>query len=153
MSSWTEISVPFIYFGSENPNVCDIQFQIVGPGTGLNAAPHAGSYFLIDDLAFTGTTDIPQGNSGEPLSFRLGQNFPNPFNPSTTIDFLLPARARARLVVYNTLGQEVAVLVNGELEFGIHSARFDATGLPSGIYFYRLTAGANMRTGKMNLLQ
>jgi hypothetical protein len=153
MSSWTEISIPFTYFSGENPDVCIIQFQIIGPGTGLEAFPHPGSYFLIDDLALTGATDIRQENSSEPLNFQLDQNFPNPFNPSTTIDFSLPARTRARLAVYNTLGQEVAVLVNGEMESGRHSVRFDATGLPSGTYFYRLTTGENMHTGKMNLLK
>jgi hypothetical protein len=153
MSSWTEISVPFIYFDSGNPDVCIIQLQIVGPGTGPDAAPHFGSYFLVDDLSLTGATDIGQAETSVPANFRLEQNFPNPFNPSTTIDFSLPARAQTRLAVYNTLGQEVAALVNGELESGRHSVRFDATGLPSGTYFYRLTAGANMHTGKMNLLQ
>jgi hypothetical protein len=153
LSSWTEISVPFIYYGGENPDVCIIQLQIIGPGTGQDAAAHIGSYFLVDDLTLSGVTDIGQQNTSEPVNFRLEQNYPNPFNPSTTIDFSIPVRAQTRLVVFNTLGEEVAVIVNGELESGKHSVRFNAAGLPSGTYFYRLIAGASMNTGKMNLLK
>ncbi len=149
--SWAQFSVPFTYQSSSTPDTCVMQFMIIGPGPAT--AYHLGSYFILDHLEFSGSTEIAEGIAGQPLDFRLEQNFPNPFNPSTTIDFSLPARAQTRLVVYNTLGQEVAVLVNGELESGMHSARFDAMGLPSGTYFYRLTAGANMHTGKMNLLK
>ncbi len=76
-----------------------------------------------------------------PEQFELRQNYPNPFNPSTTIEFNLPEEARVTLTIYNMLGQQVAYLLdNQELEDGEQSVEFDASNLPSGIYFYRITA-------------
>jgi hypothetical protein len=72
----------------------------------------------------------------------LNQNYPNPFNPNTTISFSLPHNAKAILKVYNILGQEVSVLLNGDVSAGSHSLSFNAAGLPGGIYFYRLKAKA-----------
>ncbi|GEM_PF-1933188 len=75
-----------------------------------------------------------------PEEFSLGRNFPNPFNPSTTITFTLPVDAVVSLDVFNVLGQRVALLVDGTMSAGYHSAVFDAWDLSSGMYFYRLTA-------------
>lgn len=68
----------------------------------------------------------------------LEQNYPNPFNPSTTISYALPHRSYVKLTVFNTLGQQAATLVNGEVEAGYHQVTFNAGGLASGVYFYRL---------------
>ncbi len=81
------------------------------------------------------------GEAGAPLSYGLFQNYPNPFNPSTTISFSLPRRLYVTLTVFNPLGQEVAELLNGEVDAGFHEARFNAAHLVSGVYFYRLSAG------------
>jgi hypothetical protein len=88
-----------------------------------------------------------------PSSFSLEQNYPNPFNPSTTIRFGLAGRARVTLSVFNMLGQRVATLVEGEREAGYHSVNFDASGLASGVYLYRLTAGEHVQARKLILLR
>jgi len=84
-----------------------------------------------------------------PQRYRLYQNYPNPFNPSTTIRFSLPQRSHVTLRVLDVLGREVATLVDGELNPGQHSVVFDAKNLPSGVYFYRLTAGPFVQQQKM----
>lgn len=96
----------------------------------------------------TGIEDeqIPQG-------FALEQNYPNPFNPSTTIRFTVPERGQVNLKVFNSLGQEIQTLVSGEREQGSYEVSFDASGLPSGLYFYRLQTGANVEVKKMVLLK
>jgi len=83
----------------------------------------------------------------------LEQNYPNPFNPSTVIRYALTHRTAVKLVVFNTLGQLVATLFDGELGPGFHEARFDASGLPGGVYFYRITADDFTQTKKLTLLK
>jgi hypothetical protein len=86
------------------------------------------------------------GGSETPHTFLLNQNYPNPFNPSTQIQYALPLRARVSLAVFNTLGQQVATLVDGTEETGYHEVRFDAANLATGVYFYRLRAHAEEGT-------
>ncbi len=86
-------------------------------------------------------------------SFQLKGNYPNPFNPTTTISYNLPADMPATLAVYNTLGEQVAVLAKGVQSAGEHTAVFDASRFASGIYYYRLTAGPSIATGKMMLVK
>ena len=88
---------------------------------------------------------------GFPGHFVLSQNYPNPFNPSTTIRYALPSRTYVTLTVFNTLGQQVATLAEGEQEPGYHETVFDASGLPSGVYLYRIQAGGFHQTRKLLL--
>jgi len=88
-----------------------------------------------------------------PVSYELGQNYPNPFNPTTNIKFSIPESGIVTLKVYNLLGQEVAVLLNGEKPAGNYEATFDASMLSSGIYFYTLEAKNFTSTRKMVLLK
>ena len=73
-----------------------------------------------------------------PTEFALLQNYPNPFNPSTTISFALPQQANVKLNIYNSLGEEVAELINENISAGNHQVTFDASNLTSGVYFYRM---------------
>jgi hypothetical protein len=85
--------------------------------------------------------------------FQLRQNYPNPFNPSTTIRYGLPNRSHVTLTVYSSLGQQVALLQNGELEAGYHEVKFDGNGLSSGVYFYTIEAGSFVQTRRLLLLR
>ncbi|RMF64571.1 MAG: T9SS C-terminal target domain-containing protein, partial [Bacteroidetes bacterium] len=98
-------------------------------------------------------TAIEQLTDVVPGAYRLAQNYPNPFNPVTTITFDLPRTTRARLDVYDVLGRTVAVLLDARLTPGTYAVTFDATALPSGVYFYRLTAGDVVRTRQMAVLK
>ncbi|HLX12460.1 MAG TPA: T9SS type A sorting domain-containing protein [Bacteroidota bacterium] len=88
-----------------------------------------------------------------PKIYALKQNYPNPFNPTTTIEYALPVSAHVSLSIYNLLGQEVATLVNGEQEAGYQSVTVNANNLPSGLYYYRLTAGAFTDVKKMMVVR
>ncbi len=85
-------------------------------------------------------TDVEEGHNELPVEFLLEQNFPNPFNPSTLINFQLPERSYVQLKVYDLLGEEVAVLVNEEREQGNYNEVFNGFNLPSGFYIYSLSA-------------
>ena len=87
------------------------------------------------------------------LSYTLDGNYPNPFNPSTEIRFTLPQAQRVTLVVYDLLGRVVARLLDGPLEAGQQRVRFNASGLASGMYLYRLQAGTFVETRRMVLLK
>ena len=89
----------------------------------------------------------------KPTEFRLDQNYPNPFNPSTTIRYGLPTRSYVTVSIFNTLGQKVATLLEGEQEAGYHDLRFEASELSSGMYLYRLTAGDFVQTRKLLLVR
>ncbi|MFH1009906.1 MAG: T9SS type A sorting domain-containing protein, partial [bacterium] len=89
----------------------------------------------------------------QPTVFTLQVNFQNPFNPTTTIKFDMASPARMQLKVFNTLGQEVATLVNGRLNAGSYAIPFDASELPSGVYIYRLSASGFTESRKMVVLK
>ena len=108
-------------------------------------------------FALKGTEEDQFGGS-IPGEFALSQNYPNPFNPTTTIGFTLPTAAHVSLDVYNMLGQRVRSLIDAEMEAGAHQVDWNSTdqnGHPvsSGVYFYRLVAGANVASRKMVLLK
>jgi hypothetical protein len=91
--------------------------------------------------------------AGMPEQFVLEANYPNPFNPTTTIGYALPEAAAVRLVVYDVLGREVAVLVDGVRPAGRHEATFGAGGLPTGVYLYQLQAGSFTQTRRMLMVK
>jgi Ca-activated chloride channel homolog len=108
--------------------------------------------FLIVEPTATGSTGVTPVN-GLPTTIALGQNYPNPFNPSTRIRYELPSELRVRLTVYDMLGRLVAVLEDGMRSAGVHEVEFDAAKLASGLYIYRLEAGAHVFVKSMMLLR
>jgi PKD repeat protein len=88
-----------------------------------------------------------------PTSIALKQNYPNPFNPTTVIEYQLPQSAQVRLQVYDMSGRQVAELVNEQISAGTHTINFDASNLSSGVYMYRLQAGATMLTRKLTVVK
>ena len=116
----------------------------------------SGLYILSGPPATTSDPPTPtavEEGDAIPIAYALQQNYPNPFNPSTEIHFDLSEAAKVQLVVYDVMGWEVARLVDGVLPAGQHRATWEATGLPSGTYLYRLTAGVFTETKAMTLLK
>lgn len=98
-------------------------------------------------------TGISNNNTGVPSGYRLGQNYPNPFNPVTIISFGLPVSSHVKIAVYDMLGREVSLLANSKFEAGNYTIDYNASGLPSGVYFYSLIAGEFSETKKMMIIK
>ncbi|MEP0546416.1 MAG: T9SS type A sorting domain-containing protein, partial [Rhodothermales bacterium] len=130
--------------GASNAKLAFVEITQVGGG----AARGAGG---ASDTAARGEKDDVEAST--PYTFALGQNYPNPFNASTAIDIELPEAAEVRLEVFNMLGQRVQVLADGSYEAGPHSFRFDANGLASGTYLYRITTPDNVSTRRMTVVK
>ena len=143
----TLTSVYANYAAASTPNVFMVAAQTKG----------GSAYLSLPDTAMVQSGQVTgvSGQSGVRSvgGFELDQNYPNPFNPTTTIRYGLPQSSPVTLVVYNTLGQRVATLVEGEQEAGYHEARFDGSGLASGVYLYRIRAGDFVRTRKLLLVR
>ncbi len=119
--------------------------------------PVAGkSYYRLKQIDFEGSSktypsvEVNFGNANE---YSIAQNFPNPFNPVTEINFSLEKSGYTTLKVYNILGSEVATLINGNLEAGKHSVQFDAKDLTSGVYLYTIKSNNYTATKKMILMR
>ncbi len=104
------------------------------------------------DGSFTYSKTI-EGNSAQPVQFKLDQNYPNPFNPSTTISYAIPTDNFVSIKMYNVLGNEVATLVNEVVTAGQHKINFNASKLSSGVYYYTINSGGFVDTKKLILLK
>lgn len=98
-------------------------------------------------------TPVSEDIPGVPEGFNLKQNYPNPFNPSTNIEFSIPEKMRVILKMFDFLGREAAILVEGELNAGTHKITWNAEKFASGVYFYQIRAGNITITRKMNLIK
>lgn len=110
---------------------------------------------LLDKLRMkypTGATSVSESGAAA-REYSLKQNYPNPFNPSTVIEFTLAKQEDVSLKVYDLLGREVAVLINGRLSEGVHKAIWNGSDNASGVYFYRLQSGSLIETRKMMLIR
>ncbi len=110
-------------------------------------SPQSQSLYWFGIL--TGVED----EEGIPEVFSLSQNYPNPFNPSTVIKYSLPEKSNVSIKIYDMLGQEVATLVNEVKNAGTYQVNFDASGLTSGMYIYKIQAGDYVSSKKMMLLK
>lgn len=110
---------------------------------------HQSEYMTYDQIV---TTDV-KTEATRPSNYSISQNFPNPFNPSTTIKYTLPEATNVNIKIFNVIGKEIASLVNEEKQAGNHQSEFNASNLPNGVYFYRIIAGKFSETKKMILLK
>jgi hypothetical protein len=134
---------------------CDIEKKngyITFANTGYFDSSWDGYDIIVANLANI-ITDIEYKENLIPSDYSLNQNFPNPFNPSTTIEFSLPKSEFVELKVYNILGKEVSTLVSNKLNQGNHTYQFDGNNLASGVYYYQLVAGQYREVKKMILLR
>ncbi len=120
--------------------------------------PYGSAVYVLSDSVIHMTYPVitavkPADSVPVPTHYSLSQNFPNPFNPSTTITYSLPREGHVRLVVYNVLGQRVMTLVDSEQASGTHDVIFNGSDLASGVYFYKLTAGPRILTNKMMMIK
>ena len=149
-------------------NLGEIAEVVIGLSAGmgnsnLNSITKLRENVIAADTSFLGLVESGQvhvvdvksilSENQNPDNFYLFQNYPNPFNPVTTINYQLTMNSFVTLKVYNTLGEEVAILVNGEKPTGKYEVTFDASELSSGIYFYRLKASSFIQSKKMILLK
>jgi len=123
--------------------------ELIAPGT---ASPRfiAGA---IDIGAFEYRPAVNVSVVAQPEGFALGQNYPNPFNPKTVVGSELPVASNVKLAIYDLLGREVAVLVNERRAAGSYQDSFDGSGLASGVYICRMTAGKFAQSRRMLLLR
>jgi hypothetical protein len=140
--------------GSDVPDTCAITITVVGPVTIGDF--HAGSFFLVDDLSLTDPVSVRETErlaSAGPYAFWLAQNYPNPFNAVTVIPFSVNRPGYVRLRVVDLSGREAAVLVDRFCDAGRFEARFDASGLASGVYFCDFRLGATRAMRKLLLVR
>lgn len=138
--NWTAITTPTIQ-----------DLNSIHSFDGVNAWAVGNLGIIITN--YSPSTGIHDENYSAPNQIILEQNYPNPFNPSTKISFNLPAREFVTLKIFNVLGNEVAILINDNLEAGLHEIPFNASGLNSGVYFYVISTKNFSSTRKMILLK
>ncbi len=126
--------------------VSEVRYETTNSAANVNEA--RGSADIAAQR--TGLTSV-QPEKAAPLQLALRQNYPNPFNPSTAITFTLPKQAKATLKVYNLLGKEVTTLTNDVYSAGTHTVNWNASGIATGIYLYRLETGGTVLTRRMAL--
>jgi hypothetical protein len=125
----------------------DLQASGAGTGTtGISGLQKKMQAVKLNDVESFPSTSLPR-------IFSLGQNYPNPFNPSTTIEFSLPRSSHVTLKVYDMLAREVATLVDQNYPAGVHQVRWNAAGVASGMYVYRLSTGSFTAEKKLILLK
>lgn len=109
----------------------------------------AGFWYAAQGLV----TSVEEDLTTIPGEFFLLQNYPNPFNPATKINFGVNESSQVKIVVFNSIGEEIRILLNEQKEPGVYEVEFNAASLSSGVYFYQIQAGSFIQTRKMMLLK
>jgi len=149
-AGWTRLGNVFLQAGKQKAVKIDNEYLVSGKNLLADASMMMINRKLSPDaVVLTAEAE----NNKIPEDYILYQNFPNPFNPNTTIRFKLNDASRARLQIFDILGREVKEIVNGYLESGLHSYEFSGESLASGIYFYRLSTERYSRVKKMLLIK
>lgn len=153
-SSWHRYSFDLSRFVGQRPFIA-VNYFIVSGG---RAGNHSDNVWVDHFILESGPPLGVKGREEIPTTFGVGRNYPNPFNPSTTIKYEVAKPAMVRLVVYNLLGQAVRTLVSRQIEPGRYSAVWDGRndagqGVVSGAYLYRFEAGGVVQTQKMMLVK
>jgi len=148
-------TIPFEIFAADadvtnSDDVARVQF---GDNPALNPWGEGPKVWTSAWIGMPTFTAIGDAELTTVSAYHLGNNYPNPFNPTTTIEYSLPSAGHVELVIYNTLGQIVATLVNERNSAGLHQVSFDASGLASGVYFYELVAKDFNQVKKMLLVK
>lgn len=122
----------------------------------ISEIPSQKTYYRLKQIDYDGTFEYSSSVEVDgllPTEFALEQNFPNPFNPTTTITFALPVQSKVKINIYNLIGQRVSELINNQYSAGKHSVEFNAVDLSSGVYFYKIEADNFTAIKKMQLLK
>lgn len=149
--NFTEFVVDIEYTVSDTPNVAVINFTI--DSSEVSNYLHIGSQWFIDELFFGPISAVQDDNRSQPNFFELEQNYPNPFNPITKIKYSVPQISTVIVKVFDILGDEIEILVNEEKPVGTYELTWNTESLPSGVYFYHMSAGSFVETKKMVLLK
>lgn len=153
-SNWTAFQ-PFTIFAPEAAGQPTVQIRFRFVSDGVSSGTNSGIY--LDDLTVIGDTvsfvSVEENGIEIPSVLTLDQNYPNPFNPATVIRYSVPVSGAVRLMVFDALGREISVLVDEKKPAGTYSATFSATGLSSGVYFYKLAINGSSLTRKMLLVK
>ncbi|RJP64831.1 MAG: T9SS C-terminal target domain-containing protein [Ignavibacteriales bacterium] len=157
----TDLSTRWFYVNGTQTSTVGISEGNIGFNPGLN---EAGNYWLgffendghtvLDSVGLVvKSTTAVDDNRNDIKTFELKQNYPNPFNPNTIIKYNIPSSSFVEIKVYNSLGQEIVLLVNKEQNAGSYQLDFNASGYTSGIYFFQIKAENFIETKKMILLR
>ncbi|MBK7104476.1 MAG: T9SS type A sorting domain-containing protein [Ignavibacteriae bacterium] len=159
-SNWLQIATTtkFVTSYSDNDVTTNIQgynyfYKITAFDTQSKISVYSNEVSIRGVMYKSAIEDENSNGDELPTEYKLSQNYPNPFNPSTKIVYDIPKNNQVSLMVYNSLGKEVSELVNGFKQAGSYSVTFDASNLPSGVYFYKLQAGEYNQVNKMILLK
>ncbi len=158
------VTVALLAFSSSDSGWINYKYKIgtlVSPGSNIyigfrqwvSSTTNAGASFSLDLVHVTEPVGIKQVDRNLPSSYILYQNYPNPFNPESVITYEVPIYGFVKVIVYDLLGKEIKVLVNEFEKAGRYDVPFNASELPSGIYFYKLSSGSYTESKKMILLR